>query len=133
MCERNFIIIFFSYSWKQEKKKGREGGSGSCFEHIEEHHKTREAWRARGIGKHLKISETPGAAVKISIKWQMQKPLDAGDFLQAQATCSFFLSPLSADCDRHTYLNRISSKSKGYSIIPVVGTLTRRISCSVGR
>lgn len=31
------------------------------------------------------------------------------------------------------YLNRISSKSNGYSIIPVVGTRTRRMSCSVGR
>lgn len=31
------------------------------------------------------------------------------------------------------YLNRISSKSNGYSIMPVVGTLTRRMSCSVGK
>ena len=30
-----------------------------------------------------------------------------------------------------TYLNRISSRSKGYSMIPVVGTLTRRMSCCV--
>lgn len=31
------------------------------------------------------------------------------------------------------YLNLISSKSNGYSMIPVVGTRTRRMSCSVGR
>lgn len=32
-----------------------------------------------------------------------------------------------------TYLNIILSKSKGYSMIPVVGTLTRKMSCSVGK
>lgn len=32
-----------------------------------------------------------------------------------------------------SYLNLISSKSKGYSMMPVVGTLTRKMSCSVGR
>lgn len=31
------------------------------------------------------------------------------------------------------HLNMMESKSNGYSIIPVVGTLTRRISCSVGK
>jgi len=31
------------------------------------------------------------------------------------------------------YLNRISSRSNGYSIMPVVGTLTLSMSCSVGR
>lgn len=31
------------------------------------------------------------------------------------------------------YLNLISSKSNGYSMIPVVGTLTRSMSCSVGK
>lgn len=34
---------------------------------------------------------------------------------------------------RSNHLNIICSRSKGYSIIPVVGTRTRRISCSVGR
>ena len=32
-----------------------------------------------------------------------------------------------------THLNRISSRSKGYSMMPVVGTLTLRMSCWVGR
>ena len=32
-----------------------------------------------------------------------------------------------------TYLNIILSKSNGYSIIPVVGTRTRRISCNEGK
>lgn len=31
------------------------------------------------------------------------------------------------------YLKMMFSKSKGYSIIPVVGTLTRNTSCCVGR
>lgn len=31
------------------------------------------------------------------------------------------------------YLNMMLSKSNGYSMMPVVGTRTRRISCSVGR
>ncbi len=31
------------------------------------------------------------------------------------------------------HLNRISSRSNGYSMMPVVGTLTRRMSCCVGR
>ncbi len=32
-----------------------------------------------------------------------------------------------------SHLNLISSRSKGYSMMPVVGTLTRRMSCCVGR
>lgn len=31
------------------------------------------------------------------------------------------------------YLNMMLSRSKGYSIMPVVGTRTRRMSCKVGR
>ena len=33
----------------------------------------------------------------------------------------------------HTYRKMMLSRSNGYSMIPVVGTRTRRISCSVGK
>lgn len=36
------------------------------------------------------------------------------------------------DC-KGSHLNMMLSRSKGYSMIPVVGTLTRKISCNVGR
>ena len=33
----------------------------------------------------------------------------------------------------NAYLNIILSRSKGYSMMPVVGTRTRKMSCSVGK